>query len=293
MRVQADLQQPRSIRVKNLAQFTIVLFFLVDMALYWSTKHIPASRILFSGVCAAGLVYVAVQMIRKPSIRLVLPKVIWPLAALALLGFVSLIRSPMPYYAWERATDQALLISTFIFVVLSMQLGWRPETWERALIGFAVLLLVMELMSAVAWIRGWYAINPAAVGQVPPYRLSGFLLQSSTITAGYFSLMLPLAYSKLVGARRWPRSPWLFLTLGLLVALLLSASRGAYLSATAGLFVFLAALFLDRWKGLSELKAYAPGQSKQDSLGGLRSAGSGRPSWFAHTRPAPGDRADV
>ncbi len=168
---------------RNLLAFFISILILLIATTSYSNLHPQFQRM---GFVLTVLGMLAWLLIRYPSgRRLSIPLVVLPLGALVLLGYVMSLRSPVPIIAMEKVSQSLPIVLALLLVTDSLFGWWRVDTWESALVSFAVLLCFLEFVLAFFWLAGWWQVSGETMS-FPPigYRPSGLFLGHANVFAG-------------------------------------------------------------------------------------------------------------
>ena len=227
---------------RNLLAFFISILILLITTTSYSNLHPQFQQM---GFVLTVLGMLALVLLRYLSCRrLSIPSVVLPLGALVLLGYVMSLRSPVPIIAIEKVSQSLPIVLALLLVTDSLFGWWRVDTWESALVSFAVLFCVLEFVFAFFWLAGWWQVSGETMS-FPPigYRPSGLFLGHANVFAGYLNLVIPVAIvrSTTTDSRR-DRMLWYLAITMFLLTQLLASSRGAWLAGTAGIVTTVAIL---------------------------------------------------
>ena len=227
---------------RNLLTFTTSLLILLIVTTTYSSFHPKFQRMGFILTLLGVLAWI---MLRNRSGReLSIPWIGLPLGALILLGYVLSLRSPVPVIAWEKVSQSLPIVLALLLVTDSLAGWWKANSWENALVSFAVLFTVLEFALAILWLVGWWRVSSDSLSFPPVgYRPSGLFLGHANIFAGYLNLVIPIAIVRSTTAEsKRDRSLWYLVIAIFLLAQLLASSRGGWLAGTAAILTTLTVL---------------------------------------------------
>ena len=90
--------------------------------------------------------------------------------ALVLLGYVMSLRSPVPIIAIEKVSQSLPIVLALLLITDSLFGWWRVDTWENALVSFAILFCLLEFALAFLWLAGWWQVSEETMS-FPPHWL--------------------------------------------------------------------------------------------------------------------------
>ena len=231
---------------RNLLAFFISILILLTATTSYSNLHPQFQRMGFVLTVLGMLAWLLLRY--RSGRRLSIPLVVLPLGALVLLGYVMSLRSPVPIIAIEKVSQSLPIVLALLLVTDSLFGWWRVDTWESALVSFAVLLCLLEFVLAFIWLAGWWQVSGETMS-LPPigYRPSGLFLGHANVFAGYLNLVIPVAIvrSSTTDSQR-DRVLWYLVIAIFLLTQLLASSRGAWLAGTAGILTTVAILLTQR-----------------------------------------------
>ncbi|MCH8093177.1 MAG: O-antigen ligase family protein [Chloroflexi bacterium] len=229
---------------RNLLTFTTSLLILLIVTTTYSSFHPKFQRMGFILTLLGVLAWI---MLRNRSGReLSIPWIGLPLGALILLGYVLSLRSPVPVIAWEKVSQSLPIVLALLLVTDSLAGWWKANSWENALVSFAVLFTILEFALAILWLVGWWRVSSDSLSFPPVgYRPSGLFLGHANIFAGYLNLVIPIAIVRSTTAEsKRDRSLWYLVIAIFLLAQLLASSRGGWLAGIAAILTTLAVLHI-------------------------------------------------
>ena len=142
---------------RNLLAFFISILVLLIATTSYSNLHPQFQRM---GFVLTVLGILAWLLLRYPSgRRLSIPLVVLPLGALVLLGYVMSLRSPVPIIAIEKVSQSLPIVLALLLITDSLFGWWRVDTWENALVSFAILFCLLEYALAFLWLAGWWQVS--------------------------------------------------------------------------------------------------------------------------------------
>ena len=232
--------------LRNLLAFFISILILLIATTSYSNLHPQFQRMGFVLTVLGILAWLLLRY--RSGRRLSIPLVVLPLGALVLLGYVMSLRSPVPIIAIDKVSQSLPIVLALLLITDSLFGWWRVDTWENALVSFAILFCLLEFALAFLWIAGWWQASGNAMS-FPPigYRPSGLFLGHANVFAGYLNLVIPVAIvrSSTTDSQR-DRVLWYLAIAIFLLAQLLASSRGAWLAGIAGIVTTIAILLTRR-----------------------------------------------
>jgi O-antigen ligase/tetratricopeptide (TPR) repeat protein len=222
--------------------------------------------ITLSVYALASLVWLV--LLSRSQRTLKIPLLAAPLAVIIVYQFILIPLSPLPFHGFEFALMGIFFFLIFIFFLDSLHGGWEIDTWENALISTAILFSLVDVLVFSFWLKDWVSIS-GAIWPLPPFgfRTGGSFLAHPNYVAAYVNLVLPLVITRLILAEKKSKKiAWGMLILFFVVIEYFASSRGAWLSAVAGIGLMILLLNLkklatrhslgQRLKGLLTIKAW-------------------------------------
>ena len=227
---------------RNLLAFFISILILLIATTSYSNLHPQFQRMGFVLTVLGILAWLLLRY--RSGRRLSIPLVVLPLGALVMLGYVMSLRSPVPIIAIEKVSQSLPIVLALLLVTDSLFGWWRVDTWESALVSFALLLCFLEFVLSLFWLAGWWQVSGETMS-FPPigYRPSGLFLGHANVFAGYLNLVIPVAIVRSTTSdSRRDRVLWYLAIAIFLLTQLLTSSRGAWLAGIAGIVTTIAIL---------------------------------------------------
>jgi O-antigen ligase len=217
----------------------------------------PWSLLLFEAIILALVVLWAVKAVRDKQLRLAIPDLVLPLAALTLFGIIQSV-------ALTDATGRVMSLSkdvgatratviALIFLLIGALLAasfWTNRaalTWlAHFLTAFGLALAVFGLVQHSAWNGKLYWLRPTdAPSPFGPFANHNHF-------AGFMELLIPIPIGLLLTGSLRAELRWLygFAAMMMMLAVLASLSRGGMISLAASLvFILLLGLRARRYSG--------------------------------------------
>lgn len=231
-------------------QFLAAVGFFLVLVVGFSTSQ-PTLRT--AGILLTALAFVlwAFSWTRARS-RLLLPRCAVPIFGLVAWCLLLAWRSAVPLAGLERALTALALAVYFLILSEGLRKGWRPRALEDAILTFAGVFVVIEIILWGVWNVQWWTSSGEWLSRAPiGYRATGLLLGHPNVLAGYLCLALPLALRHALEPARFRiRLGWTILGALFLFGLYLTSSRSGWLAGAAGLSVMVILHFSDRLKHL-------------------------------------------
>ncbi|MCH7588172.1 MAG: O-antigen ligase family protein [Chloroflexi bacterium] len=229
----------------RLLTFSVSLLLLIVIAFHSIGLAVAQIRYFTLGIyIVAGFLWIILLGRSKRELRI--PRLILPLAVIAIYQFLLIVVSPVAFYGFEIALMGIFYLLIFVFFIDSLHGAWDIETWENALISSAILFALIDVIGIVLWFRNWAAIS-GSVWPLPPfgYRSEGSFLSHPNLMAAYINLVLPLVITRLILAKGVvKKATWVLLMLFFAAIEYFASSRGAWLGAIAGISVMIVLLNL-------------------------------------------------
>lgn len=232
-----------SLRWTELARYLLatLLILIITIGL---VSFQPYSR-TFSAVFVTITAAAWLLWRRRSGRPVLIPWLAVALAAYAVFHYATAGLAPIPIASLERINALLPVGLALVLVLDLLRGGWRPETWENALVNVAVVFCLLELVLAFVWYRQWWAV--AGRLSLPPvgYRLTGLFLGHANVLAGFLNLVIPIVLYRMIATSKLAdRVLWL-VGLGMFIAThLLASSRGGVLAGLGGAATTLALLYL-------------------------------------------------
>jgi len=192
-----------------------------------------------------GLILIAVFWVgwlifrTQRAVPLSIPKVILPLSIYICLQALLLVSAPLPYLGYYIVLTNLGIMLIFLFFVDTLKVGWKPRTWETALIGIAVLLTIIEYAEILLRYYYWWNLTGSLTSfPMLGVRLDGIIFGHPNPTAGFYNLLIPLVFVRLLNQRsKLYRVVWGIILLLFLGIVFLTASRGGWVALMTGMIV--------------------------------------------------------
>ena len=168
-----------------------------------------------------------------------IPKVILPLSLYICFQAILLIIAPIPYTSYYIVITNLGILLVFLFFVDTLNVGWKPRTWENALISIAVFLSIIEYSGIFLRFYNWWKIT-GTIFSFPMlgFRLNGVVFGHPNPTAGFYNLIIPILFVRFLTERsKLYRGIWGLLLLAFSFIVFLTASRGGWVALIAGIIV--------------------------------------------------------
>ncbi|MFQ5921386.1 MAG: O-antigen ligase family protein [Anaerolineales bacterium] len=242
----ADFPRYRSLITdsrRNLLTFLTSTLILLIVTTTYSSLHPQFQRMGFVVTVLGVLAWIVLRY--RSGRALSVPLVVLPLGALILLGYVLSLRSPVTVIALEKMSHSLPIVLALLLVTDSLAGWWKVDTWENALVNFAILFCIVEFALAIVWLAGWWRVSGDPIS-LPPvgYRPSGLFFGHANVFAGYLNLVMPIAIVRSTTAdSKRDRSLWYLAIAIFLLTQFLASSRGGWLAGIAAILTTLAILF--------------------------------------------------
>ncbi len=229
---------------KPLIAYTLSILYLLLVAVTYNSLNPNLLRfgVWFSVVgFGAWLFYLYIS--NKP---LRYPRLLLPIGAYLILRFIATTQAPFPIISFEVVLKELILLFGFLFVFNSLDMFWKPKTWENALINFALIFCFIELALAYFWHRNWVAVT-GSLFPLPPigYRSPGVFLGHPNILAGFLNLIAPIMVVRLIQEKTWgKRALWGFGLILVVPTLYFTSSRTGLMAGIIGVSVTLVLLYV-------------------------------------------------
>ena len=151
---------------RNLLAFFISILILLIATTSYSNLH-PQFQLMGFVLTVLGILAWLLLRYRSGR-RLSIPLVVLPLGALVLLGYVMSLRSPVPIIAIEKVSQSLPIVLALLLITDSLFGWWRVDTWENALVSFAILFCLLEFALAFLWLAGWWQVSEETMSFPPP-----------------------------------------------------------------------------------------------------------------------------
>jgi putative inorganic carbon (HCO3(-)) transporter len=208
----------------------VIVAAIFAAPLMWSRFQTSGLAFTFCLVAAGWLAYLVAALFARRELTSVHTPVSLPLALFLAIALLSTIFVSVNHYeSWLEFYK--LLSCAMLFGLMASQPAstWRRRIYVIALVGAAL---------AVSWLGAREYVVERVVGRNPSWRIFATFFNPNEL-AGFLELVIPLT----VAAFLWSRSTAIRTITGfaaalVLVALLLTGSRGGWLSLLGALFVF-------------------------------------------------------
>jgi hypothetical protein len=184
-----------------------------------------------------------------------------PLVAMLAAATLSTLLSLDQRLSFEGLLATTALVLFFFLLCDLLLLGWSPETFVRALLLLATLLLVQGLLAAAQWHWSWFSVR---VPEYPTFLLRYRLFDVAghpNALAALLNMALPFAILRLAHARtHGARAAWALWLLAFDIVLFLTRSRGGWIAAGVVVAVMLC------WLIAQQLALYS--ENPASSFGG-------------------------
>ena len=134
-----------------------------------------------------------------------------------------------------------LLYALWFYLVFDLvRQGWPPDIVAKSLLIVGGVVIVLGLWEASDWFGAWVTSLSGGTLAIPKSIRICSVLDHANVLGGFLVLLLPLALSQLICARRWFSKVILLIWVaGNLLAQFLTSSRGGWLGTVVGLGLLL------------------------------------------------------
>ena len=218
--------------------FTTLLFsvgFLLVFPFAWEGLD---AQTRYAGAMLYGLTGLLWLVLRLRSPHpFSLPRLAWPFLALLGLSLALVTVSPVALSGFLWWLNGQVVFVLFLFFVDSFRLGWKVRTWEIALISVGLFFSLWNVLELVMWHLRWYFVSGEIFSSPPVnYRSAGLSFWHANTLGGFFSLILPLVWVRLLRARTTRRRILWGVVFALFSLTLYNASsRGSWIGVALGI----------------------------------------------------------
>lgn len=231
--------------LRLLAATLILIVLLIINVTHVGLMFYPARLFNTALALAAGAALLGWRALRRrafPHTPLDLGFLAWG-AGMAL----AVLFSTQPRLSLERLAWQIVFILLFYALVDLMRAGWKPEMWTRTLLLVATFPLLFGFWQIFSWWQSWLMIGGWS-DPIPPatFRVTS-LYGHANIAAALLWMYAATGMAATLRAGRWlTRAICASWTLGGLILIFFTSSRGGWLGSAAGTGVFALLVVLDR-----------------------------------------------
>lgn len=208
----------------------VIVAALAAAPLVWGRFQASGLALIFCLLAAGWLAYLAAALFARRELAFVRAPLNLPVALLLVLALVSTIFASVNRYASLLEFYQ-LLSGAMLFWLIANQ---PSSSWRRR----AYLAALLVAAAVVSWLGAREYVLQRVIGRNPSWRIFATFFNPNEL-AGFLALVIPLAGAAFLASRSAAlRIVTGFAALLLVIALLLTGSRGGWLGFALGMFAF-------------------------------------------------------
>jgi putative inorganic carbon (HCO3(-)) transporter len=208
----------------------VIAAALFAAPLMWGRFQTSGLALTFCLMAAGCLAYLTAAVFARREAAVVRTPLCLPLGLFLVIALASTVFVSVNHYQSSLEFYKLLSCAMLFWLIANQPASpWRRRLYLAALIGAAAV---------TSWLGTREYVIERVLGRNPSYRIFGTFFNPNEL-AGFLELVIPLAVAGFLWSRSAaPRIITGFAALLTVIALLLTGSRGGWMSFAAGMFVF-------------------------------------------------------